>query len=73
MMPDWFSRDFGPTRPADGTQEWMDTAIEVFAFRLTYGITDPAVALGSPPSEEHPQHRRDWYQDLDRRLATLRE
>jgi hypothetical protein len=73
MMPLWFIRAFGPTRPADATQEWIDTAIAVQAFRLTCGITDPAVALGPPLSKEHPQHQRDWYQDLDRRLSRLRE
>jgi hypothetical protein len=73
MMPDWFSRAFGPTRPAEETQEWMDTAIGILAFRLSYGLSGPVLALGIPPSEEQPQHRRDWYQDLDRRLATLRE
>jgi chromosome segregation ATPase len=73
MMPDWFTRDFGPTRPADGTEEWMDTAVGVLAFRITYDITDPIAALGIPPSEEQPQHKRDWRRDLNQRLARLRE
>jgi chromosome segregation ATPase len=70
MMPAWFISELGATRPTDGTQQWLDTAVEVLAFRLTYGITDPAVALGPRPSEEHLKHRRDWYGDLNRRLPT---
>jgi hypothetical protein len=72
--------DTGPRRVSDTglrlircVAGGMDTATEVLAFRLTYGITNPAVALGSPPTEEHPQHRREWYRDLNRLLVTLRE
>jgi hypothetical protein len=50
----------------------MDTAKEVLAFRLTYGITDPVLALGIPPSEEQPNIGVTWHHDLDRRLATPR-
>jgi DNA repair exonuclease SbcCD ATPase subunit len=72
VMPTWFDTALGPAPPAERTQEWMDAAVEVLAFRLTYDITHPVVALGIPPSAEQPQHRRDWYQDLGRRLAQLR-
>jgi hypothetical protein len=73
IMPIWFDTALGPpTPPAEQTQEWMELAINVLAYRITYGIDHPILALGPEPPEE-PEYRRDLYQDLKRRLSYLRD
>ncbi len=53
-LPMWFVTVLGPVPPAHKTQEGMDLATQVLAYRVTYGITDHAVALGPAPNEYVP-------------------
>ncbi|MGW3494842.1 CopG family transcriptional regulator [Streptomyces sp. NPDC001020] len=58
LLPMWFVTVLGPVPPAHKTQEWMDLATQVLAYRVTYGITDQVVALGAAPDEYVPH--RTW-------------
>ncbi|MFB7852349.1 hypothetical protein ACFC34_35775 [Streptomyces sp. NPDC056053] len=63
LLPMWFVTVLGPVPPAHKTQEWMDHATQVLAYRVTYGITDQAVALGPAPDEYVPR-RTEWHREL---------
>lgn len=45
----WFATVLGITPPGTGTDEWLKTATELVAYRITYGVTDPVLALGATP------------------------
>lgn len=51
VLPAWFVTVLGPAPPADGTQEWLDLAVDVLVYRITHHVTDPVVALGRPPED----------------------
>nr|WP_168723185.1 hypothetical protein [Streptomyces sp. SAT1]ANO42851.1 hypothetical protein A8713_037045 [Streptomyces sp. SAT1] len=55
LLPMWFVTVLGPVPPAHKTEEWMDQATQVLAYRVTYGITDQVVALGAMPNEYIPR------------------
>jgi hypothetical protein len=67
LLPMWFVTVLGPVPPAHKTQEWMDLATQVLAYRVTYGITDQVVALGPAPNEYAPR-RTQWYRELTQEL-----
>lgn len=67
LLPMWFVTVLGPVPPAHKTQEWMDLATQVLAYRVTYEITDQVVALGSAPSEYVPR-RTEWHRELTKDL-----
>ncbi|MER6523062.1 hypothetical protein ACFWHQ_39475 [Streptomyces sp. NPDC060334] len=67
LLPMWFVTVLGPVPPAHKTQEWMDLATQVLAYRVTYGITDQAVALG-PASDEYALRRTEWHRALTKDL-----
>ncbi|MFC8223756.1 hypothetical protein ACFUTY_37010 [Streptomyces sp. NPDC057362] len=67
LLPMWFVTVLGPVPPAHKTQEWMDLATQVLAYRITYGITDQVVALGPAPDEYVPR-RTEWHRDLTKDL-----
>ncbi|MFD4543499.1 hypothetical protein [Streptomyces bauhiniae] len=67
LLPMWFVTVLGPVPPAHKTQEWMDHATQVLAYRVTYGITDQAVALGAAPDEYVPR-RTEWHRELTKGL-----
>jgi hypothetical protein len=67
MLPTWFITVLGPLPPAKDTDAWMDTATDVLVYRATYQITDPIVALGSPPGGP-PTRRFARYERLKREL-----
>jgi chromosome segregation ATPase len=68
LFPAWFTTALGYSPPADGTSQWIAAAAELIAYRITYAITDPAVALGAPPAPDQAI-RASWYNTL---TATLR-
>ena len=53
----------GPVPPAHKTQEWMDLATQVLAYRITYEVTDKVVALGPEPDRRVPR-RTAWHREL---------
>ncbi|MFD4260707.1 hypothetical protein ACFWR9_24570 [Streptomyces sp. NPDC058534] len=67
LLPMWFVTVLGPVPPAHKTQEWMDHATQFLAYRVTYGITDQAVALGAAPDEYVPR-RTEWHRELTKDL-----
>ncbi len=71
LLPAWFTTVLGPIPPAEDTRAWMDVATSLLAYRVTYGVTDPVVALGSPPAEAETARRRAWYQQLRRQFVDL--
>jgi hypothetical protein len=71
LLPAWFTTVLGPIPPAEDTRAWMDVATSLLAYRVTYGVTDPVVALGSPPVEAESARRRAWYQQLRRQFVEL--
>lgn len=66
LLPMWFVTVLGPVPPAEATGKWLDTAVDVLAYRLTYGITDDALALGTPPTDD--TLRIAWHQELTKNL-----
>lgn len=71
MMPAWFETRLGPLAPATGTEEWMDLAIDVLAYRITHRITDPVLALGPRPSDT-PARIHAQRQSIEDALDDLR-
>lgn len=63
LPPVWFTTALGVTPPRGGTDQWLDTATEVVAYRITYKITDPVLALGAKPDMNSPEQYR-WHQEL---------
>ena len=72
LMPIWFTTVLGHQPPADITEQWLRTATSLLAFRITYTITDPIVALGAPPAAGDTDRRATWYHELDRAMRPLR-
>lgn len=71
LLPAWFTTVLGPIPPAEDTRAWMDVATSLLAYRVTYGVTDPVVALGRPPADVETARRRAWYQQLRRQFVDL--
>ncbi|MFJ2407079.1 hypothetical protein ACIOUE_37930 [Streptomyces xanthochromogenes] len=72
LLPVWFVTVLGPVPPAARTQEWMDAGMQVLVYRITYGITDPVVALGPKPDVQKEPRRASWYQELKQTLRPWR-
>ncbi|WP_438297678.1 CopG family transcriptional regulator [Streptomyces sp. HUAS TT7] len=68
LLPVWFATAFGPMPPTRRANEWMDAATDILAYRATYRVTDPVVALGPEPEEYVGPRRRAWIQELTREL-----
>jgi hypothetical protein len=59
LPPVWFTTALGITPPRRNAEDWLDTATEVIAYRITYRVTDPVLALGAPPNPSTPnQYQR---------------
>jgi len=69
LFPAWFTTALGYSPPADGTTQWITAATELIAYRITYAITDPAVALGPKPTPDQAI-RAAWFTTL---TVTLRD
>ncbi|MFK4070485.1 hypothetical protein [Streptomyces sp. NPDC029674] len=68
LMPMWFVTVLGPVPPTHETQEWMELAVQVMAYRLTFQITDDVVALGPNPFGDDSPVRADWHRELTEAL-----
>lgn len=71
LPPVWFDAVLGPGPPAEAGP-WLETAVDLLAHRVTYGITDVAVALGDPPGPDASPRRRDSHHRIAARLAPHR-
>ncbi|MGW7673741.1 hypothetical protein ACWGJX_42690 [Streptomyces sp. NPDC054775] len=68
LLPVWFVTALGPMAPSRNANDWMDAATDVLAYRVTYRITDPVIALGAPPDGHRTSRRTAWHQELTREL-----
>ncbi|MET9001247.1 hypothetical protein [Amycolatopsis sp. Hca4] len=61
LLPAWFGHALG-VAPPPGTSgdAWIRTAASVLAYRVTFGITDPALPLGPPAPEAADTTERRW-------------
>lgn len=63
LPPVWFTTALGVTPPRSGANEWLDIATQVVAYRITYKVTDPVLALGAKP-DRNSQDQYRWHQQL---------
>ncbi|MFD7558866.1 CopG family transcriptional regulator [Streptomyces sp. NPDC059835] len=68
LLPVWFSTALGPMAPSRRAEEWLETALDVLAYRVTYQVTDPVLALGSTPNGSIAPQRTARFNDLKRDL-----
>ncbi|GAA3609536.1 hypothetical protein GCM10022223_27010 [Kineosporia mesophila] len=71
LLPSWFTSVLGPMPAAQDTRAWMDVATSLLAYRATYAVTDPILALGLPPVDGENPRRRAWYHQLRRQFDDL--
>jgi hypothetical protein len=71
-LPGWLVLAIGPPS-ARSPATWRDFASDLFAYRITYGVTGGAPTLGAAPTSEHSPRRRHWHAELVRRLAAWQE
>ena len=67
LLPEWLIVAIGSPRNAKPQSSWIDTAVDILAYRATYGITDRTVALGAQPVDD--AIRAAWYQRLKNLLV----
>ena len=72
LFPAWFTTALGYSPPADGTTQWIAAATELTAYRITYAITDPAVALGPRPTPDQAM-RAACFDNLTTTLRNQRQ
>jgi len=71
MLPAWLTGPLGPMPVAGAAERWTDVAAGLLAYRITYGVTDPADAVGEVPTGAGERRRR-WHADLGRGVRELR-
>ncbi|MGI5485060.1 hypothetical protein [Streptomyces lavendofoliae] len=49
-------------------EEWLETALDVLAYRVTYQVTDPVLALGSAHDASQNPRRAARFNELKRNL-----
>lgn len=72
LFPAWFTTALGYSPPADRTTQWIAAATELIAYRITYAINDPAVALGHPPPPDQAVQAA-WFNNLTTKLRNQRQ
>jgi hypothetical protein len=61
LLPTWFGHALGVAPPAGTSGDaWIRTAASVLAYRVTFGVTDPALPLGPPSGEGADTTERRW-------------
>lgn len=60
----------GPMPPKRSVNEWMDTATDLLAYRIIYGVIDPVVALGAKPDGRRQSRRTAWHPSTEPRGST---
>ena len=70
LLPAWLILALGHQPVGEDVAQWMDTATSLLAYRVTYEVIDPVVALG-PGAYDDPQ-RETWREELERRLKARR-
>ncbi len=67
LLPMWFVTVLGPVAPTRKTEDWLEAATSLLAYRITYNITDQVLALGGEPDDDDPG-RDQWRQELTEAL-----
>jgi hypothetical protein len=61
LLPAWFGHALGVAPPSGTSGDaWIRTAASVLAYRVTFGVTDPALPLGPPALEGVDTTERRW-------------
>jgi chromosome segregation ATPase len=61
LLPMWFGNALGVAPPSGTSGDaWIRTAASVLAYRVTFGVKDPALPLGPPPAEGVDTTERRW-------------
>jgi hypothetical protein len=61
LLPTWFGHALGVAPPTGASGDaWIRTAASVLAYRVTFGIVDPALPLGPPAGEDTDTTERRW-------------
>ncbi|WP_372664358.1 hypothetical protein [Amycolatopsis kentuckyensis] len=61
LLPTWFGHALGVAPPAGASADaWIRTAASVLAYRVTFGVVDPALPLGPPAPEDADTTERRW-------------
>ncbi|MEU3957329.1 hypothetical protein AB0F45_34360 [Streptomyces achromogenes] len=68
LLPVWFTTALGPMAPPRRAEEWLETALDVLTYRVTYQVTDPVLALGSAPDASRYPRRTARFKELKRDL-----
>ncbi|MFB7852675.1 CopG family transcriptional regulator [Streptomyces sp. NPDC056053] len=68
LLPVWFTTALGPMAPPRRAERWLETALDVLAYRVTYQVTDPVLALGSAPDAHQDPRRAERFSELKRNL-----
>ncbi|CAL9329143.1 hypothetical protein [Streptomyces sp. enrichment culture] len=68
LLPVWFTTALGPMAPPRRAEEWLETALDVLSYRVTYQVTDPVLALGSAPDRSRAPRRAARFKELKRDL-----
>ncbi|MEV4281539.1 hypothetical protein [Actinoplanes xinjiangensis] len=70
LLPTWFTFALGHQPVAEDVDAWMQLATDLLAYRVTYEVTDPAVALGHGTHDD--PRREAWRTELDEQLQNRR-
>ena len=70
LLPAWLTLVLGHQPVGEDVAEWMDTAASLLAYRVTYEVDDPVVALGKPALDD--PRREKWHRELERRFTNRR-
>ncbi|MEW1699295.1 MULTISPECIES: CopG family transcriptional regulator [unclassified Streptomyces] len=68
LLPVWFTTALGPMAPSRASEGWLETALDVLVYRVTYRVTDPVLALGSTPHGGHSPRRTARFNELKQSL-----
>ncbi|MEV6831656.1 hypothetical protein [Amycolatopsis sp. NPDC051102] len=61
LLPMWFGNALGVAPPSGTSGDaWIRTAASVLAYRVTFGVTDPALPMGPPAPEGADTTERRW-------------
>ncbi|MEV6874486.1 hypothetical protein [Amycolatopsis sp. NPDC051128] len=61
LLPAWFGNALGVAPPSGTSGDaWIRTAASVLAYRVTFGVTDPALPLGPPAPDDADTTERRW-------------
>ncbi|OXM67649.1 hypothetical protein [Amycolatopsis vastitatis] len=61
LLPAWFGHALGVAPPSGTSGDaWIRTAASVLAYRVTFGVSDPALPLGPPALEGVDTTERRW-------------